>query len=336
MSKVTDVQDENYSSESDNSRNKSRRRRGLHGKYKKPPRHQFVKLDLNRISLNGISLGDENEPVPTAGPSRANGALAESDNPSEPEIPYLEKGKWKATPEDEAEVENDEWDSVRRAQIQADYEAAVELENSLLLESQLEDESGRGRHEIRHNKRKHQTSKDLVEAENRQLRRQLEELRSTKKTHPRDDLKRPTVSATRSTRTLLEKGSVPPRATSRLPPQSSIHRAIFGDVGGGEPDSSSSSSSESSSSDSFTGRNLFRKEPGLDHGSDSSHTKQKKRDRRRKHRAKMTELKYQHAFLKNDPPFKYNGELQAGLFKKWVREVQDWIADGHLSEQQGI
>jgi hypothetical protein len=50
----------------------------------------------------------------------------------------------------------------------------------------------------------------------------------------------------------------------------------------------------------------------------------------------MTELKYQHAFLKNDLPFKYNGELQAGLFKKWVREVQDWIADRHLSEQQGI
>jgi hypothetical protein len=50
----------------------------------------------------------------------------------------------------------------------------------------------------------------------------------------------------------------------------------------------------------------------------------------------MTELKYQHAFLKNDPPFKYSGELQAGLFKKWVHEVQDWIADRHLSEQQGI
>jgi hypothetical protein len=50
----------------------------------------------------------------------------------------------------------------------------------------------------------------------------------------------------------------------------------------------------------------------------------------------MTELKYQHAFLKNDPPFKYNGKLQARLFKKWVCEVQDWIADRHLSKQQGI
>ena len=36
-------------------------------------------------------------------------------NSSEPEIPYLEKGKWKATPEDEAEAKNNEWDSVQQA-----------------------------------------------------------------------------------------------------------------------------------------------------------------------------------------------------------------------------
>src|SRR5258705_876825 len=178
MSKVTDVRDENYSSESDNSRNKSRRRRGLR---KRPPRtRQFVQLDLNGISLNGISLGDKNEPVPTAGPSQTTGVHAESDNPSEPKIPYLEKGKWRAAPEDEAEVENDELDSVRRAQIQADYEAAVELENNLLLESQQEDEISRGHNEIRRNESKHQTSKDLVEAENRKLKRQLEGLLSKK------------------------------------------------------------------------------------------------------------------------------------------------------------
>ena len=132
------------------------------------------------------------------------------------------------------------------------------------------------------------------------------------------------MSATRSSHTLLKKGSVPPRATSQLPPQSSIYHAIFDDVGGDEPDSSLSSSSESSSSDLFTGCNLFQKEPGSDHSSDSSHTKQKKCDCCQKHHAKITELKYQHTFLKNDPPFKYNGELQAGLFKKWVCEVQDW------------
>jgi hypothetical protein len=101
-------------------------------------------------------------------------------------------------------------DSIQRAQIQADYEAAVELENSLLLESQLEDESGHGCHNIRHNKSKHQSLKDLVEAENRQLQHQLEELCSMKKTHPRDDQKHLTMSATRSTHMLLEKGSAPP------------------------------------------------------------------------------------------------------------------------------
>ncbi|KAF9237210.1 hypothetical protein BU15DRAFT_37603, partial [Melanogaster broomeanus] len=40
--------------------------------------------------------------------------------------------------------------------------------------------------------------------------------------------------------------------------------------------------------------------------------------------------------LKHEPPFTYKGEIQAGLFKKWVREVREWIVRGRLTPNQGI
>jgi hypothetical protein len=44
----------------------------------------------------------------------------------------------------------------------------------------------------------------------------------------------------------------------------------------------------------------------------------------------------QQSFLKQDPAFKYAGEVQASLFKKWVHKVCDWIKQGQLTMKQGI
>jgi hypothetical protein len=137
--------------------------------------------------------------------------------------------------------------------------------------------------------------------------------------------------------------------SSKLPEGSGLRRAMHGDRGSSDPSDSSSGTddfggndlnhdlnSESDGSINYRGRNLFRKTPKSDHSSDSEGIRRRKREKRRRHRAKLQELKYQQSFLKQDPPFKYSGEIQASLFKKWVREVRDWIKRGRLSTQQGI
>jgi hypothetical protein len=126
---------------------------------------------------------------------------------------------------------------------------------------------------------------------------------------------------------------------------------MHGDGGSTDPSDSSSSSDErdhrgndpSGESDSdpkgsmnYNGRDLFRKEPESDHSSDSKDTKRRKSNKRKRHRAKLQEIKFQPSFLKQDPPFKYAGEVQASLFKKWVREMRDWIKRGRLTTKQGI
>jgi hypothetical protein len=140
------------------------------------------------------------------------------------------------------------------------------------------------------------------------------------------------------------------RASSKLPERSGLHRAMRGDGGKSEPSDSSSSdsddhrgngpedSSDSGSDESinYNGRDLFRKAPGSDHSSDSKDTKRRKSERRKRYRAKLQEIKFQQSFLKQEPPFKYGGEVQASLFKKWVREVRSWIKRGRLSTKQGI
>ncbi len=40
--------------------------------------------------------------------------------------------------------------------------------------------------------------------------------------------------------------------------------------------------------------------------------------------------------MKEDPPFKYNGEVQVSTFKRWCREIRSWVQRGCLSEQAGI
>ena len=99
---------------------------------------------------------------------------------------------------------------------------------------------------------------------------------------------------------------------------------------GGDPSDSSSNSSQSSDG------NIFRQEPESDHSSDSDGTKRRKHEKHCRHRAKMNTLKYHQSFLKNDSPFKYNGEIQASTYKKWCQEVHDWIKDGHLGHKRGI
>jgi len=50
----------------------------------------------------------------------------------------------------------------------------------------------------------------------------------------------------------------------------------------------------------------------------------------------MAKLKYQQGFLKHEPPFTYSGEPNATSFKKWIREVCDWVSRARLSDWQGI
>jgi hypothetical protein len=50
----------------------------------------------------------------------------------------------------------------------------------------------------------------------------------------------------------------------------------------------------------------------------------------------LNKLKYQQSFLKEDPPFTYKGEIQVVLFKKWCREVRDWVRQAQLSRKKGI
>jgi hypothetical protein len=139
------------------------------------------------------------------------------------------------------------------------------------------------------------------------------------------------------------------RGSSKLPKRSRLRRAMHGDRGSSDPSDSSYGTddfrendlnpdvnSESDGSIHYRGRNLFRKTPESDHSSDSEGIRQRKRENRCRHRAKLQELKYQQTFLNHDPPFEYSGDVQASLFKKWVREVRDWIKRGRLSTQQGI
>ena len=96
------------------------------------------------------------------------------------------------------------------------------------------------------------------------------------------------------------------------------------------------SSDSSDSGDSDFGADFLAIEPESDHASDSEDTKRRKRAARRKYRATMARLKYQQGFLKHEPPFTYNGEATAMIFKKWVHEVRDWMTRARLSMRQGI
>ncbi|KAG2756542.1 hypothetical protein P692DRAFT_20714658, partial [Suillus brevipes Sb2] len=93
---------------------------------------------------------------------------------------------------------------------------------------------------------------------------------------------------------------------------------------------------EGSSPTNHFGADFLALEPESDHDSDSADTKRTKRLARREYRAKLNLLKYQQSFIKNEPPFTYNGEANATTFKKWVREVREWKDRARLTTYQSL
>lgn len=175
-----------------------------------------------------------------------------------------------------------------------------------------------------------------------------------------DEIKRLTAAGQKTDHKSEQRASTA-RATSVLPPGSAVNRAIHGDRPGGGPSDPGDSDdggkppkkdpgkgkkparkeSTPDPDDSDTGDDkdkgdIFDDEPESDHASDSAGTKKRKRAARRRYRARIARLKYQQAFLKTTPPFIYNGEVQATLFKKWVREVRLWIEQGRLGDSEGV
>ncbi|KAG1768668.1 hypothetical protein EDD22DRAFT_843948 [Suillus occidentalis] len=158
------------------------------------------------------------------------------------------------------------------------------------------------------------------------------------------------------------------RASSVLPAESSVKRAMTGNhthdpgTGGDDLDQDPGSTSDDERSSSETDEehkpkkradsnkhtprvtdapddfevDFMTLEPESDHDSDSAEVKRVKRRARREYRAKLNLMKYQQHFIKNEPPFTYNGEANATTFKKWVREVRDWKDRAHLSTSQGL
>lgn len=126
------------------------------------------------------------------------------------------------------------------------------------------------------------------------------------------------------------------RSCGTLPQESSIQRAIFGTAGRGKkplPDNpGSSDSSPSSGLDSDNPRiNPFESASESDGSKDQSAIKDLKKHIPAKWKGLIDKLKYQQAFLKVAPPTTYNGELQASIFNKWVREMREWVENGLLN-----
>ncbi|KAI5980359.1 hypothetical protein EDD15DRAFT_2383678 [Pisolithus albus] len=110
-------------------------------------------------------------------------------------------------------------------------------------------------------------------------------------------------------------------------------RPIVPNPSSGSSDDSSSSSSE----DDFSfGSDFLDEEPSSVLTDDSDRTKARKREKKHRYCAKLNKLKYQQSFLKDDPPFTYRGEIQVGLFKKWCRELRDWVKRARLDRKKSI
>ena len=97
----------------------------------------------------------------------------------------------------------------------------------------------------------------------------------------------------------------------------------------GNPSDSSDWTDNYSSSDSLFSSDVLNEEPSSVLTNDSENAKARKRERKKRHRAKLNKIKYQQSFLKKDPPFTYKGEAQVTLFKKWCCELRDWVRHAH-------
>jgi hypothetical protein len=297
------------------------KRHSIHGNYKHPKRPHRSRLCL---PLFGISVIDSNNASDQLEAKHAKGqSVSRGEGPSN-----TATGKFKVPP-DMAEL-NAQDTGDDQEQINLDYQIAVELErrlNKVLRKSQK------------------------LEKKNKQLKEELHTLRE--KSEASNEPSRVSSSLKKS-RTPLGIGGQFDRASSRLPARSGLMRAIQGysnsvktppsssprlrsshrlydrNKGGREVDNRPSESTWSSDED------IFSREPESDHPSDSEGTKRRKREKRQRHRAKLNALKYHQNFMKSDPPFKYNGEVQVSLFKKWCHEIRDWVKDGQLGSRRGI
>jgi hypothetical protein len=146
------------------------------------------------------------------------------------------------------------------------------------------------------------------------------------------------TEASESRRTRLHE-----RPSKQLPKKSNLRRAMFERDGPNDnPDSSSSSDDEPNNNprrpivSSDSEQSLFPEEPDSTDSDDSAATKLQKRRAKRRYRAKMLKLRYQQNFLKVDPPFVYKGEVQARVFKKWVRETRLYLKYSGLSCPQSL
>lgn len=143
------------------------------------------------------------------------------------------------------------------------------------------------------------------------------------------------------------------RAFSKLPKKSGLHMVMNMDNPDSNPSLSSSSSNlpnddpkkhkmrqrspsadttTSSSTGSFISDSLFMDKPLSNYSSDNVGENCRKWQKRCHYYAKLNVLKYQQMFLKNIPPFQYAREIQVATFKKWCREIWDWIEVSHLSQ----
>ncbi|KIM76139.1 hypothetical protein PILCRDRAFT_13044 [Piloderma croceum F 1598] len=275
----------------------SHQNRSKYRHYKHPKRPRQAMLEVNVVDFD--QADDQSGPMDLRSESRAEGPSS---------IPYLDKGKYKALSDTEhSEVGVND-------QIHADHLIALELEQRLNAEARKSKKLAKKYRKV---ERKLQSMKE--QATNQRMPSQM-------------------ASSVRKSRTPLGAGGKLRPASSRLPEKSGLRRAMQGYGGSGnDPSSSSSSSSDSdnphaggrrqdrSGDSSSSSDDIFRHEPESDHSSDSEGTKHRKHEKRRRHRAKLNALKYHQSFLKNEPPFKYGGEVQASTFKKWCQEkVPDW------------
>ncbi|KIM50061.1 hypothetical protein SCLCIDRAFT_1225499, partial [Scleroderma citrinum Foug A] len=91
----------------------------------------------------------------------------------------------------------------------------------------------------------------------------------------------------------------------------------LGDPSDPSSDSTLTDSSSSSGDDSSFGSDFFEEEPSTVFTNDSDQTKARKREKKRRYRAKR-------------------GEIQAGLFKKWCRELRDSAKRARLDRKKSI
>lgn len=336
--------------------NTTRRRRGSR---KSQKNRSLIGPTTPTLQLNAVveELPDEDE------------SDSDQDNGYPSNIPYLKKGKFKAFSDMEEERSTLTEDEALHEQLKADWLYAQELQERIAHEE---------KRAARLKKKAKQMAEKIKSAKTQT---------HTRKEKPKDKSKAvdPGNQTRRSqSKTPLGLGTGVGRASTRLPKQSGLRRAMTGDDDDGDgPSSPSSSSSESessssssssdtgtesesltpkqkrnhkrkererrkkrkhtpedpsdsSSSDSSSGDDFFKKEPPSDHSSDDTVKRAKNRRKRQRHRAKLNALKYHQSFLKTDPPFKYSGEIQASVYKKWCRELRDWIKDGRLSQKRGV